>query len=129
MSGSSCSKSLDTLTSSRSGEATAPTQDKATSIAGFLRVAVLHLAYPDQVATAGNLALPLTPLDNPIGPVFDFTIYHLMDIEGEQVSLFHRKTYNAGKVMNGHTVIPKGGDFVCEPLDEATLGPRSGWYA
>jgi hypothetical protein len=49
------------------GEILAPTQDKATSIAGFARVCTLHSAYPGQIATAGNLALPLTPLESPIG--------------------------------------------------------------
>ena len=49
------------------GEILAPTQDKATSIAGFARVCTLHSAYPGQVATAGNLALPLTPLESPVG--------------------------------------------------------------
>lgn len=49
------------------GEILAPNQDKANSIAGFARVCVLHAAYPGQLATGGNLALPLTPLQSPIG--------------------------------------------------------------
>ena len=64
------------------GEITAPTQEKAKAIATITRVAVLHLGYPGQLATAGNLALPLSPMDNPIGPVCAFTIYHVTDAQG-----------------------------------------------
>lgn len=49
------------------GEILAPDQTKAISIAGYSRVAVLHAAYPGQLNTGGNLALPLNPLESPIG--------------------------------------------------------------
>lgn len=64
------------------GEAVAPTPELAKAICTSARVGVLHLNYPGQLATAGNLALPLTPLDNPIGPVCAFSLYHLVDAEG-----------------------------------------------
>ncbi len=64
------------------GEVTAPTPELAKSICGLARIATLHLPYPGQLATAGNLALPLTPIDNPIGPVCAFTVYHVMQSEG-----------------------------------------------
>ena len=64
------------------GEVTAPTQEKAKAIATITRIAVLHLGYPGQMATAGNLALPLSPMDNPIGPVCAFHLYHVIDAEG-----------------------------------------------
>jgi len=64
------------------GEVTAPTQEQATAICTNIRVGVLHLNYPSQIATAGNFALPLTPMENPIGPVCAFTLYHVMDAEG-----------------------------------------------
>lgn len=63
------------------GEVTAETQQLATAICTTVRVAVLHLNYPGQMATAGNLALPLAPMENPIGPVCAFTLYHVMDVE------------------------------------------------
>lgn len=64
------------------GAATAPTQALAQAICTTARVAVLHHSYPGQMATAGNLALPLNPMDNPIGPVCTFTIYHVMHCDG-----------------------------------------------
>lgn len=62
-------------------EVTAPTQDLATAICTMARIAVLHAPYPGQMATAGNLALPLNPPDNPIGPVCRFSVYHLMEVD------------------------------------------------
>ena len=64
------------------GEVTAATQEQAKSICTLARIGVLHLPYPGQLATAGNLALPLNPMDNPIGPVCAFTVYHVMDADG-----------------------------------------------
>ncbi len=61
------------------GEVTAPTAAQAKAICTTVRVAVLHLPYPGQLATAGNLALPLSPMDNSVGPVCAFTVFHVMD--------------------------------------------------
>lgn len=62
------------------GEVTAPTQDLANAICSSARIAVLHMPYADQMATAGNFAIPLNPPENPIGPVCKFSIYHLMNV-------------------------------------------------
>ena len=110
-----------------SGEVTAPTQEDATAISSFLRVCVLHSPYEGQVATAGNFALPLTPLDNPIGPVYKFSMWHVMDVEGEQLSLFPRKTLQVGGQRNGH--IPKGGNFKYAPLAPGQFKSKGGlWW-
>lgn len=71
------------------GEVVAPTQDLASAIANNARICLLHCPYPDQMATAGNFASPLSPLEQQVGPVFKWSLYHLVDLEeGEQVSLF-----------------------------------------
>ncbi|KAH7155944.1 hypothetical protein EDB81DRAFT_644842 [Dactylonectria macrodidyma] len=70
------------------GEVVAQSQEDADSVASAARINVLHLAYPDQVATAGNLASPLTPLEQPVGPVYKFSLYHLMDVESPH-AFFH----------------------------------------
>jgi len=64
------------------GEVTATTAEQAKAICTLARIGVLHMPYPGQLATAGNFALPLNPMDNPIGPVCAFTVYHVMDAEG-----------------------------------------------
>ncbi|WP_428343106.1 acyclic terpene utilization AtuA family protein [Mycobacterium sp.] len=66
------------------GEITAPTPELAKAIASMARIGVLHLPYPGQVATAGNLALPLNPMENSIGPVCAFRLYHVMGADGLQ---------------------------------------------
>lgn len=68
-------------------EVVAPTQELASAICSNTRVALLHGPYPGQLATGGNLALPLNPPDNALGPVCRFSVYHLMDVD-DPVSLF-----------------------------------------
>lgn len=63
------------------GEVVAESQELADAIAGFSRTVLLHGAYKGQLATAGNLASPLTPLETALGPVFKFSIYHLIEVE------------------------------------------------
>ena len=62
-------------------EITGPTQEAADAICNTARVACLHAPYPGQMATGGNMAFPLTPMENPIGPVCAFTLYHLMAVD------------------------------------------------
>ncbi len=64
------------------GEVTAATEELAKAIISIARIAVLHLPYPGQVATGGNLALPLNPMESSIGPVCRFTVYHVMEADG-----------------------------------------------
>ena len=59
----------------------APTQDMANSVCSLVRSTLLHYGYENRVATAGNLAFPFSPSDIPTGEVFEFSIYHLMDVE------------------------------------------------
>lgn len=88
------------------GEVLAESQDLADAIAAYARVTVLHIAYEDQVNTGGNLALPLTPLEQSLGEVYKFTLYHVMDID-EPVSWFPIQNLVVGsqkeQTTNGHT--------------------------
>ncbi len=63
------------------GEVTAQSQELANAICSSVRITVLHMPYPGQLATAGNFAIPLNPPENPIGPVCEFSIYHLAEID------------------------------------------------
>ena len=69
------------------GEVTAITQSLADAIASDARITVLHMPYENQLATAGNFAIPLNPPENPIGPVCRFSIHHLMEVSSP-VELF-----------------------------------------
>lgn len=59
-------------------EVTAATQELADDVCATARVAVLHAPYPGQKATGGNLALPLNPPEQAVGPVCAFHLYHTM---------------------------------------------------
>jgi hypothetical protein len=63
------------------GEVAAPTQRLATAICGKARTELLHAPYPGKMATAGNMGLPFTPLEIPLGPVCRFNVYHLMEVD------------------------------------------------
>ncbi|MEG6615633.1 acyclic terpene utilization AtuA family protein [Peptococcaceae bacterium 1198_IL3148] len=59
----------------------ADTQETANTICSFTRSTMLHYGYPDRIATAGNLAFPYSPSDFKVGPVYEFSIYHLLEVD------------------------------------------------
>jgi len=62
-------------------EAISPTQEEADSLVSVTRSTLLHYGYPGRISTAGNLAFPFSPSDIRVGEVYEFSIYHLMEIE------------------------------------------------
>lgn len=62
-------------------EIVAKTQAIAHEICSFAHGALLHYSYPGRKAIAGNLAFPHSPSDFDVGPVFEFSIYHLLEVE------------------------------------------------
>jgi len=62
-------------------EATAPTQAEADTICAFARSTLLHYGYEGRRATAGNLAFPYSPSDFHAGAVYEFSVYHLLQVE------------------------------------------------
>ena len=60
--------------------ATAPSQADADSLCSLMRSTLLHQGYPGRIATAGNLAFPFSPSDLKMGPVYEFSLYHLLRI-------------------------------------------------
>lgn len=51
------------------------------------RIFCSHAPYPGQVATAGNFAMPFSPLEIGMGPVPEFCLYHLMTVD-DPVGMF-----------------------------------------
>ena len=68
-------------------EVVAETQELADTICSFARSTLLHFGYPGRQSTAGNLAFPYSPSDISHGVVYEFSLYHLMDVD-DPVSLF-----------------------------------------
>jgi hypothetical protein len=57
------------------------TAEIASSICGLARSTILHISFPGRLATAGNIAFPFSPAEIPAGAVYDFNIYHLLEID------------------------------------------------
>lgn len=59
----------------------ATTQELANIICASLRSTLLHFGYKGRKSTAGNLAFPQAPSDVIFGAVYEFSIYHLMEVK------------------------------------------------
>ena len=62
-------------------EVLAKDQETANTICSNVRSTFLHYGYENRKSSAGNLAFPFAPSDIPFGPVYEFSIYHLMEID------------------------------------------------
>lgn len=61
-------------------EVVAKTQELANAICGSVRSTFLHYGFEGRKSTAGNLAFPFAPSDVPFGAVYEFSVYHLMEV-------------------------------------------------
>ena len=61
-------------------EVLAKDQELANAICANVRSTFLHYGYEGRKSSAGNLAFPFAPSDIEFGPVYEFSIYHLMRI-------------------------------------------------
>lgn len=62
-------------------EAIAPTPEDADTLLSVTRSTLLHYGYAGRISTAGNLAFPFSPSDISVGDVYEFSVYHLMEID------------------------------------------------
>lgn len=62
-------------------EAIARDQTTANAVLSLTRSTFLHSGFQGRKATAGNLAFPFSPSDFEGGPVYEFHIYHLVELE------------------------------------------------
>ena len=63
------------------GEVVGASSRIAASVCSYARGAMLHYHYSGRKATAGNLAFPYSPSDIDMGAVYNFSIYHLLEID------------------------------------------------
>ena len=56
----------------------------ADQICAFSRSTMLHYHYTGRYATAGNLAFPFSPSDVKFGPVYKFSVYHLLAVDNTE---------------------------------------------
>ena len=62
-------------------DAVAETRQASETLLSLTRSTLLHYGYPGRIATAGNLAFPFSPSDVSMGTVYEFSIYHLMQLD------------------------------------------------
>lgn len=57
------------------------TQEIADTVCALVRSRMLHCDYPGRKSTAGNLAFPFSPSDIHVGPVYEFSLFHLAEVD------------------------------------------------
>jgi len=68
-------------------EVVAQTQDMSKAVMAKARYALLHTDFPGRKCISGNLAIPFSPSDMPVGPTYEFSVWHRMIIE-DPLALF-----------------------------------------
>jgi Acyclic terpene utilisation family protein AtuA len=61
-------------------EVVAKSQEIADTVCALARSASLHMGYERRLANAGNLAFPSSPAEFVAPPVYEFRVYHLMEV-------------------------------------------------
>jgi len=76
-------------------EVLANTQELASTICASLRSTFMHYGYEGRKSTAGNLAFPYAPSDVEYGAVYEFSVYHLMQVDNP-LAQFPGQWWNPG---------------------------------
>lgn len=61
-------------------EGIAKTQEKADTVCALARSLSLHFGFEKRKSTGGNIAFPFSPSDFSGGPIYEFKVYHLMEV-------------------------------------------------
>ena len=59
----------------------AKSQDIADTVCALARSRMLHCDYEGRKSSAGNLAFPFSPSDIHVGEVYEFSIFHLVEVD------------------------------------------------
>ena len=62
-------------------EVVAENQHLASQVCSLARSTMLHHNYPGRIAVGGNLAILFSPHDVAWGPAFEFSVYHLWEVD------------------------------------------------
>ncbi len=65
-------------------ECIAPTLDRASEVVRTMKQYLLHYGYPTRLSTGGNIAFPFTPPEISVGTAYQFNVYHIIDIHGDE---------------------------------------------
>jgi hypothetical protein len=59
----------------------ASTPETAKSVAGVAKQYFLHISYDGILCTSGNAAIPFSPDVIEVGPTYEFSVYHLLEVD------------------------------------------------
>jgi hypothetical protein len=62
-------------------EVLADDEDTSLAVMAKARLALLHSDFPGRKCISGNLAIPFSPSDLPIGETYEFSFWHIMEID------------------------------------------------
>ena len=62
-------------------DAVGTTQEIADTICSLARSRILHCDYTGRKSSAGNIAFPFSPSDIHVGPVYEFSVFHLAKVD------------------------------------------------
>ena len=56
-------------------------EETSKAVMAKLRLALLHSDFPGRKCISGNLAIPFSPSDIPVGETYEFNLWHIMEID------------------------------------------------
>jgi hypothetical protein len=62
-------------------DAMAASQELANAVCSVARSALMHVGYPGRKTTAGNLAVPFSPVEVEVGPSYAYSIWHALPVD------------------------------------------------
>ena len=62
-------------------EVMADDEETSKAVMAKARLALLHSDFPGRKCISGNLAIPFSPSDLPIGDTYEFNLWHIMEID------------------------------------------------
>ena len=73
----------------------APTEQQAAAVLAKARYITMHTEFEGRLCTAGNLAMPFSPSDIPVGPAYRFSVWHAMELD-DPLEVFPIEIVNLG---------------------------------
>ncbi|RTZ44399.1 hypothetical protein EKL30_07405 [Candidimonas sp. SYP-B2681] len=73
----------------------APTEAQAQAVLAKARYISMHTEFEGRLCTAGNLAMPFSPSDLPVGPTYRFSVWHAMELD-DPLEIFPIELVNLG---------------------------------
>lgn len=59
----------------------APDEDASRAVCAKARYSLLHTDFPGRMCISGNLAIPFSPSDLPVGRAYEFNVWHTMECD------------------------------------------------